>query len=62
MDFLQIVSDARSVVTLICLMTFIGIVIWAYSSRRTQDFEEAAMLPFADEEQLNTKEQEPRHG
>ena len=62
MDFLQIVSDARSVVTLICMMTFIGIVIWAYSSRRTQDFEEAAMLPFADEEQPNTKEQEPRHG
>ena len=62
MDLLQIVSDARSVVTLICMMTFIGIVIWAYSSRRTQDFEEAAMLPFADEEQLNTKEQESRHG
>ena len=61
MDLLQIVSDARSIVTLICMLTFIGIVIWAYSSRRTQDFEEAAMLPFADDEQL-TKEQEPRHG
>ena len=61
MDLLQIVSDARSVVTLICMMTFIGIVIWAYSSRRTQDFEEAAMLPFADEEPLTT-EREPRHG
>jgi cytochrome c oxidase cbb3-type subunit 4 len=43
------------------MVTFIGIVIWAYSSRRAQDFEEAAMLPFADEEQL-TKEREPRHG
>ena len=61
MDFLQIVSDARSIVTLVCMVTFIAIVIWAYSSRRTQDFEEAAMLPFADEEQL-TEEQESRHG
>ena len=62
MDLLSIVSDARSVVTLISMMTFIGIVVWAYSARRKQDFDEAAMLPFADEEQLNTKEQEPRHG
>ena len=44
MDLLQIVSDARSVVTLICMLTFIGIVIWAYSARRKNDFEEAAML------------------
>ena len=61
MNLLQIVSDAHSIVTLVCMVTFIAIVIWAYSSRRTQDFEEAAMLPFADEQQL-TKEQEPRHG
>lgn len=62
MDLLHIVSDARSVVTLICMTTFIGIVIWAYSSRRKQDFDEAAMLPFADEQPTNTSEQEPRHG
>ena len=62
MDLLEIVSDARSLVTLICMVTFIGIVIWAYSARRKSDFDEAAMLPFADEEPLNTKEQEPRHG
>ncbi len=62
MDLLSMISDARSVVTLISMMTFIGIVVWAYSARRKQDFEEAAMLPFADEEQPNTKEQEPRHG
>jgi cytochrome c oxidase cbb3-type subunit 4 len=62
MDFIQWVSDARSVVTLICMSTFIGIVIWAYSAARKQDFDEAAMLPFADEESLNTKVQEPHHG
>jgi cytochrome c oxidase cbb3-type subunit 4 len=62
MDLLEIVSDARSLVTLICMLTFIGIVIWAYSARRKSAFDEAAMLPFADEEPTNTKEQEPRHG
>ena len=62
MDLIQFVTDARSVMTLVCMMTFIGIVLWAYSASRQQDFEEAAMLPFADEEPMNTKEQEPRHG
>jgi cytochrome c oxidase cbb3-type subunit 4 len=62
MDFIQWVSDARSVVTLISMMTFIGIVIWAYSGARKQDFDEAAMLPFADDESLTTKAQEPHHG
>ena len=61
MDVIQWVSDARSVVTLICMSTFIGIVIWAYSGARKQDFDEAAMLPFADD-QSNTKAQEPHHG
>ena len=62
MDVIQWVSDARSVVTLICMSTFIGIVIWAYSAARKQDFDEAAMLPFADDELLNAKAQEPHHG
>ena len=62
MDVIQWVSDARSIVTLICMSTFIGIVIWAYSAARKQDFDEAAMLPFADDELLNAKAQEPHHG
>ena len=62
MDLIQWVSDARSVVTIICMTTFIGIVIWAYSASRKQDFDEAAMLPFADDESINTKAQEPHHG
>jgi cytochrome c oxidase cbb3-type subunit 4 len=61
MDLIQWVSDARSVVTVICMTTFIGIVIWAYSAARKQDFDEAAMLPFADDESNNTA-QEPHHG
>ena len=36
--------------TVALLATFIGIVIWAYSSTRKEEFEEAARLPFDDDE------------
>ncbi len=62
MSMNELLSDARSIATLVCMMTFIGIVIWAYSARRKSDFDEAAMLPFADEETMNIKEQERHHG
>lgn len=62
MSMNELLSDVRSIATLVCMMTFIGIVIWAYSARRQPDFDEAAMLPFADEERINSKEQEQHHG
>ncbi len=62
MSMIELISDARSIVTVICMLTFIGIVVWAYSARRQSDFDEAAMLPFADEEPINSKEQEQHHG
>jgi len=36
-------------ITLLLLLIFIGIVIWAYSKNRKQDFEEAANLPLEDD-------------
>ena len=62
MSMIELISDARSIVMLICMLTFVGIVIWAYSARRQSDFDEAAMLPFADEETMKVKEQERHHG
>jgi len=62
MSIIELISDARSIVTVICMLTFIGIVVWAYSASRKSDFDEAAMLPFADEEPINSKEQERHHG
>ena len=35
--------------TVILGVTFIGIVLWAFSSRRRTDFERAAQIPFTDE-------------
>ena len=61
MDFIAFISDARSIVTLVSLLTFLGIVYWTFIAHRKQDFDEAAMLPFADEETNNMK-QEPKNG
>lgn len=44
----------RGIITGILIVAFIGITVWAYSRRRKPDFDEAANLPFADDdEQLN---------
>jgi cytochrome c oxidase cbb3-type subunit IV len=40
------INTLRSVATVAAFITFIGIVIWAYSRRNKADFDEAANLPF----------------
>lgn len=42
------VNDARSLVTVLSLLVFLCIVLWAWSARRRAAFDEAARLPFAD--------------
>ena len=49
MTFDNLITDARNLFTVLSFLTFIGIVLWAYSARRKGDFEEAANLPFADD-------------
>ena len=44
------VNTLRSIITALSLLAFVGIVFWAYSSRRKAQFDEAANLPFADED------------
>jgi cytochrome c oxidase cbb3-type subunit 4 len=45
------INELRSVVTVVSLLTFLGIVWWAFGVKgNKQRFEEAANLPFADEE------------
>ena len=38
-----------SLMTVVMLVVFLGIVVWAYSSKRGADFEEAARVPFEDD-------------
>ncbi len=40
------INDLRSIATVISLLTFVGIVAWAWSKRNQSNFEEAAQLPF----------------
>lgn len=45
-------NDARILVTLVALVTFLGIVVWAYSGRRKQSFDKAARMALEDEEPI----------
>ena len=44
------VNDLRTLITVVSFVVFVGIVIWAWSSRQRNRFDEAANLPFADGE------------
>ena len=39
----------RGLGTVVIMVAFIGLVIWAYSGKRKKSFDEATMLPFADD-------------
>jgi cytochrome c oxidase cbb3-type subunit 4 len=40
------INTMRSVVTLLAFSCFVGIVLWAWAGRNQSDFDEAAQLPF----------------
>jgi cytochrome c oxidase cbb3-type subunit 4 len=47
------INTLRSLITLFCFIAFIVIVWWAYSGRQRARFDEAANLPFADDNMQN---------
>lgn len=51
-------NDLRVIITVTLFIAFLGIIFWAYSSRQKDRFDEAANLPFADDDmQMRTIEQ-----
>lgn len=44
-------SDLRALATVLTVVAFTAVVLWAYSSKRKSRFDDAANLPFADDEQ-----------
>lgn len=44
------VNDLRTIITSLGFLCFLGICAWAYSSHAKAGFEEAALLPFADDD------------
>jgi cytochrome c oxidase cbb3-type subunit 4 len=47
---MELVNDLRVLSTVLAFVTFIGIVWWAWSGKSQKGFEEAARLPFADDD------------
>ena len=56
----MIATTLHIIWTLIAFMLFVGVVIWAWSGKRKQAFDEAARLPFVEPE-LPVQEKELRH-
>ena len=50
------IGTLRGLGTILNFVAFTGLVFWAYNSKRKSSFDEAANLPFADEES-NSSEQ-----
>ena len=44
------INTLRGLATVIVMVTFLGICVWAFSSKRKKVFDEAAKLPFADDD------------
>ncbi len=44
------INTLRGISTILVMIAFIGICLWAYSSKRKSKFDDAANLPFEDEE------------
>lgn len=59
MDFF---SHIQSFWTLIAFITFIGIVVWAWSSKRKKDFSDAANLIFDEQDSVKPAGKENESG
>lgn len=49
----------QSIWTVVVMITFLGIVAWAWSGKRKSSFDEAARLPFDDEPRGDRRPSDP---
>lgn len=54
------INDLRSIMTVVSLLTFLGIVWWAFSRKNGERFDEAAKLPFAEDDEPGAPPETPR--
>lgn len=52
------IGTLRGIGTLLVLVAFVSVTLWAYSGRNKARFDEAANLPFADEPADKTREEQ----
>lgn len=46
----------QGIYTIIVMIVFVGIVAWAWSSKRKKDFDDAAKIPFQDDDAPKNKD------
>jgi len=47
------INDLRAVITVVSFVTFIGVVVWAYSRRRKESFDRAARSVFDERDDIH---------
>lgn len=52
------INTIRGLITAVLLFCFLGMVFWAYSSKRKDDFSEAAMLALTENEPSDAEEKQ----
>ena len=50
---MNLFTDASSAMTVVSLLTFVGILCWTFVIKRGSDFDTAANLPFADDDRIH---------
>lgn len=58
---MEILPLIHSIWTIVVMVVFLSIVVWAYSSKRQVKFDEAARLPLDDDDSIETMAKEKRH-
>ena len=48
------INVLRSVITQVSLAMFIGLIVWTWNRRQKRGFDEAAQLPFLDDDQVES--------
>ncbi len=61
MAIAHMLPDPSSIMTVISLATFLGILWWTFVTKRSADFDVAANLPFADETEAEKQSAEQHH-
>lgn len=52
------INDFRGLLTAVLLFSFVGLWVWAWSSRRKADFEASAALPLEEDQHMSNSGQE----
>ncbi|NJO14315.1 MAG: cbb3-type cytochrome c oxidase subunit 3 [Thioploca sp.] len=58
---MEILPLIHSIWTIVVMVVFLSIVVWAYSSKRQVKFDEAARLPLDDDDSVETLAKEKHH-